>query len=70
MSRARRPVRLLGAGPRLSLVVALAFEPWGDPLVAVARRLRTRPSILRGAVLGQRVSASAAARLLANLGAT
>lgn len=79
MSRASRPRRVLHARDRLALfdayfparIVALSLDgPSGSAAFRRAAKCLTRPSILRGAVLGQRVSARAAARLLASLGAT
>lgn len=75
MSRARRPVTVLR--PRESWALFAAFFPGRrPPIVANARasvaferaaKCLTRPSILRGALLGRPISARAAARLLARL---
>ncbi len=75
MSRARRPVVVLRPHARWALFDAFfAGHRWLDetqPLAAFtfrrATKCITRPSILRGALLGRPVSAKAAARLLARL---
>lgn len=75
MSRARRPVVILRPRERWALWDAFFADAAGildGPCAAfhlrrVAKCL-TRPSILRGAILGRPISARAAARLLANLG--
>jgi len=76
MSRATRPQRVLHARDRLAILDALftGFRWLDGPRGAVAFRMvakcRTRPSLLRGALLGRPVSARAVGRLLASLRAS
>lgn len=75
MSRARRPVTILRPRERWALYDAFfpgrRWLPEGPSAAFTFRRATagvTRPSILRGAILGRPVSARAAARLLTRLG--
>lgn len=79
MSRDARPRRRVHARFRLALVERLdlheRYRPrtntWASSVAfADAARGLTRPSILRGAMLGRPVSARAVERLLARLGAS
>jgi len=73
VSRATRPQRVLHARDRLAILDALfaGFRrldgPRGYRAFRKVAKCRTRPSILRGALLGRPVSARAAGRLLASL---
>lgn len=74
MSRARRPITILR--PRQRWTLYDVFFPGRTPPIHAseafaferAAKCRTRPSILRGALIGRPISARAAARLLARLG--